>query len=285
MEALRASYGSDSDESDGSPSTSPIRSNGEDSKRAVKTEASDLLPPPPLDLLQPPNYIDYSSLTQGNRARSFPHVEGIYALHIYIPVYIPATARRLMVQTIKKVSSVVPSLYAVDTDFALNELCKDDCKLEKVLLSREFHISLGRTVGIQVDQIDSIVAMLRTKLHSQRQYWIEFDKWEVFVNDDSTRSFLSLEITGTGLQEITQQINVVDEVYRLHGLPEFYKDPRPHISLLWGPGDIRNNLMQAVVQIDRSRNSTGSSQGYNFKCKFSSIVCKVGKKSYDICKI
>jgi Uncharacterised conserved protein len=34
------------------------------------------------------------------------------------------------------------------------------------------------------------------------RYWMEFDKWEVFVNDDSTRSFLSLEITGTGLQEV-----------------------------------------------------------------------------------
>lgn len=107
----------------------------------------------------------------------------------------------------------------------------------------------------------------------ENRYWMEFDKWEVFVNDDSTRSFLSLEITGTGLQEvgiiniarllsivvlvvlvttckswlaqvglylidfspplprsplffcpqITRQINVVNEVYRLHGLLEFYK--------------------------------------------------------------
>lgn len=56
-----------------------------------------------------------------------------------------------MIQTMKRKSSIVPSLYAVDADFALNELCKDDCKLDRVLLSREFHINLGRTVGIQVN--------------------------------------------------------------------------------------------------------------------------------------
>jgi U6 snRNA phosphodiesterase len=86
-----------------------------------------------------------------------------------LTVYIPATVRKLITQTMKTISSIVPSLYVVDADFALNELCKDDCKLDKVLLSREFHVSLGRTVAIQVDQIDSIVSMLRTKLHSQRQ--------------------------------------------------------------------------------------------------------------------
>ncbi|KAF3325941.1 hypothetical protein FCM35_KLT09021 [Carex littledalei] len=50
------------------------------------------------------------------------------------------------------------------------------------------------------------------------------------------------------------------------------QDPRPHISLVWGSGDIRYNLKQAVVQIDRSHNSAGLSQGNNFKCKFSNIV-------------
>lgn len=72
------------------------------------------------------------------------------------------------------------------------------------------------------------------------------------MNDDSTRSFLSLEITTSGLSEvcyiqqdlpwnvlafcilsiililvsliqIIKQIDAVNEVYKLHNLPEFYK--------------------------------------------------------------
>lgn len=38
-------------------------------------------------------------------------------------------------------------------------------------------------------------------LRSNR-FWIDFDKWEVFVNDDCTRTFLSLEVTGVGLAEV-----------------------------------------------------------------------------------
>ncbi|KAE9465065.1 hypothetical protein C3L33_03027, partial [Rhododendron williamsianum] len=50
---------------------------------------------------------------------------------------------------------------------------------------------------------------------SPNMYLIDFSEWEVFVNDDCTRSFLSVEIK--------KQIQAVNEVYKLHNLPEFYK--------------------------------------------------------------
>lgn len=34
------------------------------------------------------------------------------------------------------------------------------------------------------------------------RYWIDFNKWEVFVNDDGTRTFLSIEVTTGGLAEV-----------------------------------------------------------------------------------
>lgn len=34
------------------------------------------------------------------------------------------------------------------------------------------------------------------------RYWIDFNKWEVFVNDDCTRTFLSVEVTTSGLNEV-----------------------------------------------------------------------------------
>lgn len=278
MDALMANYASDDDDDEPSPVAGA-------SLDLEPQEASVLLPPPPLDLLQPPNFIDYSTLAQGSRIRSFPHVEGNYALHVYIPVVIPFDARKQLTLVMRRAASLVPDLYAVDADYALSELCKDEQKLEKVLLGREFHVSLGRTVGIQVHQIDSLVAMLRQKFQSQQRYWMDFNKWEHFVNDDSTRSFLSLEVTRTGLPEISKQIHMVDEVYRLHGLPEFYKNPRPHISLVWALGDISSKLKQATKEIEKIQNSISSSKNCNLRCNFSRVVCKVGKKVYDICKI
>lgn len=39
-------------------------------------------------------------------------------------------------------------------------------------------------------------------IHVEQRYWMELNKWEHFVNDDCTRSFLSLEATRIGLPEV-----------------------------------------------------------------------------------
>ncbi|OWM79420.1 U6 snRNA phosphodiesterase [Punica granatum] len=285
MEALRASYGCSSD-SDTDDSPSP------ESPPAKEAEKVDPLPPPPLSLISPPNSLagmfDQSTTTgQPSRVRSFPHVEGNYALHVYIPANIIAPQRPQIALLLKRVASLVPDLFVVDADVPLGALCKDEWKLQQVALGQEFHISLGRTVPIRVHQIDSVVTMLRQKLQSHKRFWIDFSKWEVFVNDDSTRTFLSLEVTKRGLSEIMKQIKLVNEVYRLHDLPEFYKDPRPHISLVWASGDISESLKKVVV--NEEINGSMSVRGLPEKCfltsKFSGIECKIGKKSYKICKL
>lgn len=34
------------------------------------------------------------------------------------------------------------------------------------------------------------------------RYLIDFNKWEIFVNDDSTRTFMSLEVVAGGLPQV-----------------------------------------------------------------------------------
>ncbi|GAB4841273.1 hypothetical protein Ancab_022005 [Ancistrocladus abbreviatus] len=288
MDALRASYGGSSSDSDSDPDPSPT---GADSppNPAPSPPPADPLPPPPLSLLNPPNHLGtlgHLQTGQPNRLRSFPHVEGNYALHVYIPVFIPQTAKTGLAHFLKKVSSYVPGLHVVDIDIPLDTLCNDDLRLENVALGREFHISLGRTVPIRVHQIDSVVTMLRQKLQFQKRYWIDFTKWEVFVNDDSTRTFLSIEVTSGGLVEITREIQAVNNVYRLHNLPEFYKDPRPHISLVWAFGDVSDMLRRVVAEeIKKNTSAVAALQKRIFTVKFSGIECKIGNKTYRICKM
>ena len=87
-----------------------------------------------------------------------------------VSVYIPAAPRKEMALFMRRLSSVVSGLHAVDVDVPLEVLCKDEHRFEQVALGREFHISLGRTVPIRVHQIDSLVAMLKQKLQTQRRY-------------------------------------------------------------------------------------------------------------------
>ncbi|XP_044502006.1 U6 snRNA phosphodiesterase-like isoform X2 [Mangifera indica] len=277
MEALIASYGDTSSDSDSELSSSTTITSTGATNSNVQPETTSLpLPPPPLSLLTPPNSlgtVDYltSSQPQPSRLRSFPHVEGNYALHVYIPVTVPSASKKELAQLLKKVSSIVPGLHAVDIDIPLSSLCEDDSKFQLVTLGRQFHISLGRTVPIRVHQIDSIVAMLRQKLQCQRRFWIDFSQWEVFINDDCTRSFLSIEVLTGGLLEITKQIQVVNEVYRLHNLPEFYKSPRPHISLAWALGDISNSLKRVIEEETKKLRVEGSLQKRIFSSKFSAL--------------
>ncbi|XP_027107269.1 uncharacterized protein [Coffea arabica] len=200
-------------------------------------------------------------------------------------VHIPSSPRKELVQFLRKVTDLVPGLHAVDIDVPLTSLLKDDNKFEQVVLGREFHISLGRTVPIRVHQRDSVLTMLRQKLQFQKMYWIDFAKWVVFVNDDFTRSFLSMEVIAGGLAEITKQIDAVNEVYRLHNLPEFYKDPRPHISVAWASGDV-GDFMTGVVEEEMKRFSLtgGSSRKHIFTCKFGGVKCRIGNRTYEICK-
>lgn len=286
MEALRASYADDSSDSDsGSSPTPPLPSAS--TSIAEETIVAPL-PPPPISLLHPPNSLvplDSLSSSRVNRVRSFPHVEGNYALHVYIPVYVPPTTRKELARFLKKVTALVPSLHAVDVDIPLSGLLKDEALLEQVVLGREFHISLGRTVPIRVHQINSMVSMLRQKLQFQRRYLINFNKWEIFVNDDSTRTFMSLEVVAAGLAQIRKQIQAVNEVYKLHNLPEFYKDPRPHISVTWALGDIRDTLKRMVEEeMKKYKLVSTSPQKCIFTSKFNGILCKIGNKMHEICK-
>ncbi|KAM1141798.1 hypothetical protein ACFX2I_041729 [Malus domestica] len=284
MEALIASY---ADSSSGSDSESPAPPSPPPPELNNPQEPTPALPPPPLSLLDSPNsfgFLDFSASAQPSRVRNFPHVEGNYAVHVYIPVYIPPAPRKEMALFLNKLASLVPGLHAVDVDFPLDILRKDEHKLEQVALGREFHISLGRTVPIRVHQIDSLVTILRQKLQIQRRYWIDFSKWEVFVNDDQTRTFVSIEIIAAGLAEITKQIQAVNEVYKLHNLPEFYKDPRPHISVAWALGDISNSLKKVVEEERRRSTIGGSLQKCIFTSKFNGIECRIGNKTHKICK-
>ncbi|GAA0157553.1 hypothetical protein LIER_14799 [Lithospermum erythrorhizon] len=286
MDALIASYGDNSSDSDSEVYSIPPPTT---TTTTSLVDSSKPLPPPPLSLLEPPNFTGSLDIlrAQSNRIRSFPHVEGNFALHVYIPVYIPdGGARKELAQFVKRIATVVPLLNVIDFDILLSNLLKDESKFEQLVLGREFHVSLGRTVPIRVHQRDSILSMLRQKLHVQKRYPIDFSNWEVFVNDDHTRTFVSLEVITRGLVEITKQIQVVNEVYRLHNLPEFYKDPRPHISVAWALGDISGLLNKAVEEeIKRHVSTSNSLKKPLFTTKFGGILCKIGNKTHEICKL
>jgi 2'-5' RNA ligase len=266
MDALQC-YGSSSD----SDSDDEIEKSGSRAKR-FKSDGSLPLPPPPPELF---TSIPDAVLTKrnggdhGGRVRSFPHVPGNFALHVYIPVTLSASIQANLAPYLQKAVSLFPDLKPMEDD-ELNS--KQGFKEPG-----EFHISLGRTCPIRIHQADTMVHMLRQKMKGENRFPVEFSSWEVFVNDDRTRTFLSLEVLATGYGEIKKQVSLVDDVYRLHSLPTFYKDPRPHISLAWALGDVK----EAVAAVTRALNAMANPKCV-WTCLASKVECKIGQKLHSI---
>ncbi|CAK9870110.1 unnamed protein product [Sphagnum jensenii] len=239
------------------------------------------LPSPPPEFLKSFPDLDECG-GQGRRVRTFPHVEGNFSLHVFIPVALSTVVRSKLVPYLRKAAELFPGLQSMEEDFV-------SPSPRGISLANEYHISLGRTVPIRIHQIDTIVSMLRNKFRGQKQFWMEFGSWEVFINDEHTRSFLSLEIVAVGNPEIKKQVSLVDEVYKLHNLPAFYKNPRPHISLAWALGDVTEPLVAVAAELNRlMENGEMGVVGVRAERKWlwsshaSRVECKIGQKLFPI---
>ncbi|KAG6543184.1 hypothetical protein Mapa_015433 [Marchantia paleacea] len=278
MEALKM-YGdsSDSDEESDSITQPPSKEAPQQSLGRIKslaTKTATILPPPPIDLLSFPSaFREMDGDPHRGRVRSFPHVEGNFALHVYIPVTVPSNAKSKILPLFERAAKRFPDLHLLGDESA-------DVSAKGAFISKfggEYHISLSRTVAVRVHQIDSVVSMLRRRFSSQNRYFAEFGSWEVFTNDERTRTFLSLEVIKAGVCEMQTQVRAVDEVLKLHNLPTFYKDPRPHISIGWAVGDVSIPLKTVADDLNNYQNKE-----LLWSSQVKKVECKAGQRVYVI---
>ncbi|CAI5973294.1 unnamed protein product [Closterium sp. NIES-64] len=160
----------------------------------------------------------------GGRVRTFPHVEGNFAVHVFIPVTIPASLQPLLQSHLRTAISALPALAPVDPDSlkaavagvgggAATAACGFGATVTgagagattatamHALVTGEVHMTAARTVPIRFHQIDSLLSLLRLRLKPQKRFHLHLDKWTAFVNDEKTRSFLALEASREGLPE------------------------------------------------------------------------------------
>ncbi|EFJ23408.1 hypothetical protein SELMODRAFT_442940 [Selaginella moellendorffii] len=294
MEEIQMFYntspsGSDTDDSRFSTASSPPKR-----KQKVRTKSRysiynlNPLPPPPSELDQIPDALIPPS--HAGRKRTFPHVEGNFPSYVNIPVPVTLGARNVLESLLGKASSMMPQLRGMDDDIVVSFKRRDTTSRSNadsgIQLAKEFHISLSRTVPIRVHQIDTLIPLLRHKFESQKRFWIEFGRWEVYLNDDRSRTFLGLEVVSGGLSDIRRQIALVTEAYKLHGLPPFYDTPRPHISLAWALGDVSSDAQRVADELNEL---CGNSMDYGtgivnvlWSFLFGRVDCKVGQQLYPI---
>ena len=129
---------------------------------------------------------------------------------------------------------------------------------------------------IRVHQIESLLAALRKALRRLPPLALSFGAAAAFPNDDRTRAFLVLEADAASRPPLLALIAAVDRAFATHGLPPFYPDPRPHVSVAWVLGDGSRPQLAAAALDAGARPVPG------MRLRPPGVVCKVGQKVHEV---
>eukprot|EP00898_Chlorokybus_atmophyticus_P006972 jgi/Chlat1/7276/Chrsp58S06909 len=230
----------DSDEEgacgDGKAGDSLAASPSANPKSNPKPNAAQALPALPRDIINLYTADDASAKHQG-RKRSFAHVEGNFAVHVYIPALLLPRERERIQALTRDISAAAPGILPMEAV----SVC---------------HVSLSRTIAVRYPQIDSLVAALRRNLRRLQRFSLELDvnRLVPYVNDDRSRSFLAID-TSDGTAQVCSMVACVDAAFKLHGLPTFYENPRPHVSVAWALGDHEKQWAALCAKHARARDA------------------------------
>ncbi|ESO89820.1 hypothetical protein LOTGIDRAFT_164857 [Lottia gigantea] len=190
------------------------------------------------------------------RIRSFEHVEGNWATHVYIP-YLKED------RFISMVDEVLKCLHPLD--------------FHKM---SEFHLSLSRTVTIRHHWIDSLTQSLQKSFQHINRFICCLSTFKFYTNDEKNRTFLSLQVSDSRnrLKELT---DLVDTCFEEFHLEKYYKNPSYHISIGW----CLNNVIDKITNKQHTclQETLDSFLEENEDLNYidvDSIQCKTGNKAF-----
>ncbi|KAI6166670.1 hypothetical protein EDD17DRAFT_1180740 [Pisolithus thermaeus] len=243
---------SSSDESE--PNSKPIRSRSCKSEPPADLAVSN--PPgaptkrrklPPLAASLAPSVPADDPTKHQGRIRSFPHVEGQYATHVYVPLILgPGEALYdLVTDVVSKAKEEVGGLWGVgeaereDLQGQGQRHEREDRQKNKNMgrskrrnAKLELHISLSRPIFLRAHQRDDFKRAVKRIAESVSPFNASFSTFSELTNDEHTRTFLSMEV-GAGHFEFCHILKLLAPTLRSLRQKEFYADPKFHASIAW----------------------------------------------------
>eukprot|EP00761_Pharyngomonas_kirbyi_P007547 gb/GECH01007557.1/.p1 GENE.gb/GECH01007557.1/~~gb/GECH01007557.1/.p1 ORF type:complete len:322 (+),score=71.73 gb/GECH01007557.1/:1-966(+) len=243
-----------------SPKSPPKRQKTKSSVTTTQSKTSSSPPPLPKEFVQmfnekPEQLTQESEIQNRNtRIRNVPHIAGNWATHIYIPVSKTLALTQITKQVLSQSQQVLPNIQPVNDG--------------------HLHISLSRTIYLQHHQIQLFIEHLENALKGAQKFSIDFDKYEFYLNDNKTCSFVGLNVLN-GFQQICAIIQRIDKVILEFGKQTFHSSPKPHLTIGWQTGDHISGLPQHKI-----RGEWEWCENFNgFEAE--QIICKCGNKLFD----
>ncbi|KAI8790388.1 U6 snRNA phosphodiesterase [Biomphalaria glabrata] len=202
-------------------------------------------------------WIDNAS-EHDNRIRSFPHLEGNWAAHVYFPV----PKNEILEAFFQSVIQIFEPL-----EF-------------KTL--PEYHISLSRTVAIRHHWIEPIVTSLREQMKLLKSSLSEMTALKLFTNDEKTRTFICIELSQDDT-EFVQYVKAVDTCFLEFKLPVYYKNPSFHISIGWCLGNVIPEVSEDKLLIAKEMLSNFIAENPELSVVLlQQVCCRAGNKLFAI---
>ena len=199
------------------------------------------------------------------RSRSFPHVDGNYATHVYIHLSFSKKSCDVIESLIDRIREELP--------LPLHRMFESDSKEERRRQTTEtpsasqvsgnagsmeigWHLSLSRTVPTRRGQHKTLLSGLRKQFARTLKkdglpVNIEFDARRpiALVNDDQSRTFLAINMSnGNFVEQLTKCVRTVDNIFVQHGLRTYYMNPIHHVSIGWLLGNKFSTLHEVLTK-------------------------------------
>lgn len=236
---LLATYGGSSSEADEADEAVP-----------PAPKRSRVSPPPPARPAPPPLF-SAAPEVHGGRVRSFPHVEGNYAVSVFCALAPPPPAQeQRLASLLRRCAASLPA----------------GTQLVPLSLAT-LHLSLCSPCAIRRHQSASLYAQLRARLRGAQpqlpaQCWLGGGQPLALLNDTRTRTFLALPLllsqgdeggTSAASAALAGAVEAVDGAFGMHGLPSLRPEGGtahlPHVSVAWALGDVVAELQAAAESV------------------------------------
>ncbi|CAG9463438.1 unnamed protein product [Pedinophyceae sp. YPF-701] len=159
-----------------------------------------------------------------------------------------------------------------------------------------YHLSLCRPCRIKYSQIEDVLFSLRHALHSLKHpsgparngaapgVYLTMGEMSTLTGGDNPREFLVVKVDA-GAEWATSAIRRVDAALVLHELPRYHREPVPHVSVAWVPGEEAEALRREVRPGGAAAGSFadwGGESEHGWTATVDRIMCRVGITDYRV---
>ena len=231
------------------------------------------------------------------RSRSFPHVEGNYAVHVYIPVCLSPQQAQSAIELVRRVNSKLQSSSAAAAAAAATPSLALDRRLDASRTSSSsssssssptattLHLSLSRCAPLTRPQWHSFLEALRTCLTAEEAGFaasttgpgpgsgqaVSLRGLAALANDRRATTFLALgsqrasSPSYPSSRAVSALVRAVDAAAALAGMPPLRQRHEsefvPHVSLGWLPGDEASKVGEAAARVEEEEEEGREREG------------------------